>query len=98
MGKKAMGPMDEARKAAASAQGAARELTNGAIRCSIEGCGGIVRADFVVTTVNGKALSAPIGLCPQREIHQALAQQDPNVQKDVRLLLQWTRMARLTQG
>jgi hypothetical protein len=55
------------------AQNAAKELTDGAIRCTIPECGGIVKAAFVIPT------KTPVGLCPQKEVHDALKAKNPAV-------------------
>ena len=72
--KKPVDPVEAAFAAFVASQGAAKELTDGAIRCSIPGCGGIVKPAFILP----KSISAePIGLCPQKELHQKIAAKNP---------------------
>jgi hypothetical protein len=63
------------------AQNAAKELTDGAIRCTIPGCGGIVKASFVIPA------KTPVGLCPQKQVHDALKAKDPQVKAMISGLL-----------
>lgn len=51
-----------------------RELTDGAIRCALPGCGGIVKPDFVLTLDGSTS-----GLCPQRDFHDELVRADPSL-------------------
>lgn len=90
-------PVAEAMAAFGLAKGAARELTDGAIRCSVPECGGIVKADFVIrSTPAGKALTTPVGLCPQIEVHKALAATNPAAKQTLGALLQMNRVRRIT--
>jgi DNA helicase-2/ATP-dependent DNA helicase PcrA len=59
---------------ARNGNGQVRSLTNGAIRCSFPGCGGIVKPDFVFR-VDG----VERGLCGQQWHHLELADGDPAV-------------------
>lgn len=67
--KAAVDPIAAAMAEMGLAKEAAKELTNGAIRCSVPSCGGIVKKDFVIPA------ATPVGLCPQREVHDALKAQ-----------------------
>lgn len=55
-----------------TAQGGKRDLVGGALRCSVPGCGGIVKPEYVVE-IDGEAG----GVCGQRALHAALAAADP---------------------
>jgi len=48
-------------------------LTDGAIRCCITGCNGIVRKDFVFSF--GADAEHKLGLCYNKDRHQALVKQ-----------------------
>lgn len=85
---KALDPIAQALAEVGVAKSAARELTDGAIRCSVPGCGGIVRKDFVVPT------KTPVGLCPQREVHDLLKAADPKVADAIRSLVRLSQMHR----
>lgn len=90
-------PVAEAMAAFGLAKGAARELTDGAIRCSVPECGGIVKSDFVIRSANGKPLTTPVGLCPQIEVHKALAATNPAAKLALGSLLQMNRVRRIQE-
>ena len=79
-------PVDPIEAAFTKATGGAakgRELTDGAIRCSIEGCGGIVKKDYVLTEFSEQ----PIGMCAQKSTHQLLMAHSPAVKTQVSRML-----------
>ena len=56
-------------------------LVGGAIRCSLPGCGGVVKPQYVFA-----AGGVEVGLCPQRAHHTALAAVEPSVAAELRRL------------
>jgi DNA helicase-2/ATP-dependent DNA helicase PcrA len=56
-------------------------LVGGAIRCSLPGCGGVVKPEYAFA-----AAGLRVGLCPQRAHHAALAAREPSVAAELRRL------------
>lgn len=56
-------------------------LIDGAIRCSLSGCEGVVKSDYVFDVGGIKT-----GLCPQKSLHRVLARHDPAVDHELQLL------------
>lgn len=89
--KKPVDPVEAAFLAQTQARSESRELTDGAIRCSIPGCGGIVKPAYILP----RAISAvPIGMCPQKELHIRLAAKDPAAKLTQGRLLTLYRLSR----
>lgn len=89
--RKVTDPVEAAYKAATASQSKARELTDGAIRCSIPDCGGIVKPAYILPQTISKT---PIGMCPQKELHIALAAKNPDAKRVQGQLLSLYRMSR----
>lgn len=85
-------PVQAAFDAATKSKAAAKDLADGAIRCSIPGCGGIVKPKYILPTPAGVP---QIGMCPQKELHMALAAKDPTVKRVQGQLLSLYRLSRL---
>lgn len=90
MPRRSIDPVEAAFNSAVGTKQAARELTDGAIRCSVPGCGGIVKKDFVLSQFG----PTPIGLCAQKETHQMLGALDAKAKETVGRLLTLYRFAR----
>lgn len=87
--RKPVDPVEAAFTQATGTVSKGRELTDGAIRCSVEGCGGIVKKDYVITQ-----FGTPVGLCAQKETHQLLMVQVPKAKEQVGRLLTMYRIIR----
>lgn len=85
-------PVQAAFDNATKAKGTARELTDGAIRCSIPGCGGIVKPAYILPARLSKT---PIGMCPQKELHIQLAAKDPEAKRVQGQMLTLYRLSRV---
>ena len=57
--------------------------------CSLPGCGGLVKPEYMVE-VDG----VPMGLCPQRALHEAIARRDPSAAEELKRLLDLQRGSR----
>lgn len=88
--RKSVDPVQAAFDAATKARTASRELTDGAIRCSIPDCGGIVKPAYILPTKSGPK----IGMCPQKELHIQLAAKNPDAKRVQGQLLTLYRLSR----
>ena len=88
---KVVDPVEAAFAAATAARNTSRELTDGAIRCSIPGCGGIVKPAYILPQTISKT---PIGMCPQKELHIQLAAKNPDAKRVQGQLLTLYRLSR----
>ena len=90
--KKPVDPVEAAFAQATAAHSTAKELTGGAIRCSIPGCGGIVKPAYILPETISKT---PIGMCPQKELHIQLAAKNPDAKRTQGQLLTLYRLSRV---